>query len=288
LISNAYLLMSTLARLVPGTHGRTLRRHFRDLAWLRQADVAFVSFPKSGRTYVRAMLARLYQRQFGIDERELLEFESLQDAPSGVPRVLFTHDGDPMRGPDEISIEERAYSGRKVVLLARHPGDTAISRYHHLKHRSRDRARRNLADQPIDDFVWTTHGGIPSIVAFLNAWSALARRRSSILILRYEDFLARPQATLKQLADFIGLDASAAEIDEAVDFARIDNLKAKEREGYFSSERLQVREGRDALSGKVRTGKAGGFRTSLSGENVRRIDDYVARHLDPAFGYARR
>ena len=53
---------------------------------------------------------------------------------------------------------------KKVVLIARHPGDIAVSRYHHLKHRSRDKARRRLADQPLESFVWADEGGIPSIV----------------------------------------------------------------------------------------------------------------------------
>ena len=282
----AHRLMSLLSRAIPGSRGRELRRRYRDLAWLREADVAFVSFPKSGRTFVRAMLARLYQQQFGIDERELLEFPTLLRAARSVPRILFTHDGDAMRRPDKIVIDERAYSGRKVVLLARHPGDVVVSRYHHLKHRSRHPARKRLAELPLDEFAWTEQGGIASIVAFLNAWAALSRKRSGIVVQRYEDFLAEPRESLRLLAGFVGLEATPDQIADAADFAGIDKLKARERQGYFASDRLQVRAEGDPLSGKVRTGKAGGYRTSLSADNVQRIDDYIARRLDPLFGYS--
>ncbi|HEY6049273.1 MAG TPA: sulfotransferase domain-containing protein, partial [Sphingomicrobium sp.] len=195
------LAAAQLLRLVPGSAALRLKRDLRDSAWLAEADSVVVSFPKSGRTFVRAMLAHLYQRRFGIDERSLLEFAELRNAPTGALRVLFTHAGDAMRRPDEIEVDAKDYTGKKVVLLARHPGDIAVSRYHHLNHRSRDAARRRLAAQPLERFVWDPHGGIPSIVAFLNEFAALP----GVRIVRYEDFLAEPESALQTLAEAVGL-----------------------------------------------------------------------------------
>jgi hypothetical protein len=284
-MSAGHRIAARLLHLIPGSRALGLRRDLRDLADLAEADVALVSFPKSGRTFVRAMLARLYQLQFGIDERELLEFATLRQAPREVPRLLFTHDGDAMRRPSEIRLDKRIYAGKKVVLLVRHPGDIVVSRYHHLKHRSEDRARQRLAEQPLDAFVWTEQGGIPAIVTFLNQWAAHARERSGIAISRYEDFLSDPQPTLRTLAGFIGLDHGDAAIAEAVECARFDNLKEKEREGYYSSSRLRPAAAGDESSFKVRSGKAGGFRTELSEDQAAAVDAYVARHLDAMFGY---
>lgn len=269
---------SQLLRLVPGTIG--LRRDLRDTAWLHEADAVIVSFPKSGRTFIRAMLARLYQRSFGIDERALLEFSVLRRSPAAVPRILFTHAGDAMRRPDEIRVDPSRYAGKKLVLIARHPGDVAVSRYYHLKHRSRDRARRGLTEQPIDSFVWTERGGIPSIVAFLNRFASIP----GVTILRYGDFLNEPEKALRQLTRAIGVDASKEDIADAVEFASLANLKAREREGYFTSGRLRVRKG-DERTGKVRKGKAGGY-LGLRADVVARIDDYVRDHLDRALGYS--
>jgi Sulfotransferase domain len=140
-------------RLVPGSWARRVKRDLRDAAWLRRADAVIISFPKSGRTFVRAMLSRIFKRRFGIDERGLLEFPTLLKAQRHVPRLLFTHAGDAMRTAEEIGVDPADYAHCKVVLLARHPGDVAVSRYHHLKHRSRDRARKRLAEQPLDTFV---------------------------------------------------------------------------------------------------------------------------------------
>src|SRR5438105_4409369 len=94
-----------LLRLVPGSWARRVRRDMRDAAWLRHADAVIISFPKSGRTFVRAMLSRLFQRRFGIDEKRLLEFPMLLHAAADVPRLLFTHAGDAMRTPEEIHLD---------------------------------------------------------------------------------------------------------------------------------------------------------------------------------------
>ena len=282
------LLRKTAVRLmrhIPGSRAHGLASYWRDLERLRDADVALVSFPKSGRTFVRVMLARLYDRQFGIDERETLKFATLRRAPAAVPRILFTHNGDAMRRPWRVRIDRRVFEGRKVVLLSRHPGDVAVSRYFHLKHRSHDPVRRRLADQPLESFVWTKRGGIPSIVRFLNQWAQLARKRSGILILRYEDFLGCPEPTLRTLAGYVGLDDDEAAIRDAVEFARFDNLRAREREGYFSSGRLGPGRAGDESSYKVRSGTSGGFRTQLSEAGRERVTSYVREHLDPAFGY---
>jgi hypothetical protein len=275
-----------LLRLVPGSTALRWKRDLRDAAWLPDAEVVLVSYPKSGRTFVRAMVARLYQRRFGIDERDLLEFPRLKRAAAGVPRLVFTHAGDTMRGPAEIKLNAGAYAHCRVVLLVRHPGDVAVSRYHHLRHRSRDPARKRLAEQPLETFIWAEQGGIPSIVAFLNQWADLSRRRAGISIVRYEDFLSDPQVTLGRLARAIGLDTSDEDIADAVEFGNYRNLKRLEQEGYFHSKRLRPAKSRDPQSGKVRSGSSGGYRQQLGGLEAERVEAYIREHLDPAFGYA--
>ena len=274
-----------LLRLVPGSAALRVRRDLRDSSWLRHADVVIISFPKSGRTFVRAMLSRLFQRRFGIDERSLLEFPMLQKAAPQVPRLLFTHAGDAMRRPDQVHLDPKDYAHARVVLLARHPGDVAVSRHHHLRHRSRGRARRRLAEQPLDLFIWDERGGIPSIVRFMNLWAELSRQRKDVGIVRYEDFLVDPHATLKDLARQVGLKVTQADVDDAVDFAHFGNLKEREREGYFTSARLQPSKAGDKRSSKVRVGGSGGYRKRLEAREVRKVDKYIADHLDPCFGY---
>jgi len=266
-----------LLRLVPGT--LEFRRNLRDSAWLREADAVIVSYPKSGRTFVRAMLARLYQVRFGIDERKLLEFPALRHAPPSVPRVLFTHAGG---RPGKIAGGASRYERANLVLIARHPGDVAVSRYYHLKHRSRDPARRRLSEQPLKSFVWAEPGGIPSIVTFLNHFAAVP----GVTIVTYEDLIGNPQRSLGRVAAAIGLHVGPDEIADAVAFGSIKNLKEREREGYFTSPRLRPARKGDARSGKVRKGTSGGFRGELPAAEANKVEAYVREHLDPRLGYS--
>ena len=276
------LAAAQLLRVIPGSAALRLKRDLRDAAWLNEADAVIISFPKSGRTFVRAMLARLYQRRFGIDERALLEFPLLRRASDEVPRLLFTHAGDAMRRPAEIGIDAAAYAGKKLVLIARHPADIAVSRYHHLKHRSRDKARQRLARQPIDAFVWADEGGIPAIVAFLNQFASLP----GVTMIRYEDFLSDPRKSLKKLAAALGLEVDSKDLADAVEFGSLPNLKQREREGYFTSSRLRRTRKTDEQSGKVRSGKSGGYRAELGADTAAAIDAYIRDNLDRRLGYS--
>lgn len=273
-------------RLVPGSAALRWKRDLRDASWLPDADIVLVSFPKSGRTFVRAMLARLFQSKFGIDERTLLDFPTLRRASVEVPRLLVTHAGDAMREADKIRVDEADYRHCRVVLLARHPGDVAVSRYYHLKHRSRDKARQMLADQPLETFVWDEKGGIPAIVKYLNEWAGLNRKGLAVTIVRYEDFLVEPKKTLGELASAVGLSVDSDHIADAVEFADFRNLKQRESEGYFKSSRLRPTKEGDERSSKVRSGGSGGYRARLGEVEAARIDAYIRDHLDPVFGYS--
>jgi hypothetical protein len=232
------------------------------------------------------MLARLYQRKFGIDERDLLDFDKLRRSPASVPRLLFTHAGYAMRPPEnvhlDILMDLSAYRGRKVVLLIRHPGDVAVSRYHHLKHRSSTKARRQLAEQPLEQFVWTRQGGIPSIVAFMNEFVRLP----GVTVIHYRDLIDDGVSTLHDVAHGIGLNVGLEDILDAVEFGRLPNLKLLEQSGYFNSKRLRLARANDSQSGKVRNGTTGGYRVVLDPMTMAAIDAFIAERLDPDLGFA--
>lgn len=262
-----------------------LKRHRRDARRLANADAVFVSFPKSGRTWVRTMLSRLGQIEWGTPESEILEFDNLHTLNPAFPRILFTHDIDAMVPASRLPADKSHYFGRPVAFLARHPADVVVSRYFHLKHRSRDPARRRLARAPIEEFVWTEFGGLPAIVTYLNQWVAAGRNRPDFLLQRYEDFLQEPRTPLAALARHFGIPASNAAIDDAVAFASFDSLKKKETEGFFSSHRLHARTPGEPGASKVRSGRAGGWREHFDGSAAARIEAFIDSRLDPLLGY---
>ena len=90
---------------------------------------------------------------------------------------------------------------------------------------------------------------------------------------------------MADLANKIGLEVSSKDIEDAAEFGALDNLKQREREGYFQSSRLQAAKKGDDASYKVRSGSSGGYRKRLQPDNAARVDTFVAANLDPVFGY---
>ena len=53
--------------------------------------------------------------------------------------------------------------------------------------------------------------------------AAWAERRDSALLLRYEDLIAEPQASLRRVAEYAGIDASAAVIERMIETTSRDD-----------------------------------------------------------------
>ena len=279
-------VLRPISVMLPYGLRKTLRRYVRDELALYEADAVFISFPKSGRTWVRVMLSRLYQLRYALPEQTLLEFDNLHRINAEIPRILFTHDGDSMKRPYQLNADKRKYAGKKVVLLVRNPIDVVVSRYFHLRHRSRDRHRRAYGRMPIEEFVWAPVGCLPTVVAFMNDWDRARCVMPDLLILRYEDFWAEPERTLGKLACFLEVDSSAHDIKDAVEFAALENLRQREAAGFFPTARLGPRQAGNPESFKVRKGKVGGYRDYFSPEHAARLEVFVRTQLAPGFGYS--
>ena len=103
---------------------------------LERADVAVVSFGKSGRTWLRVMISRYYQLMYGIPESVLLGFENYHRRNPEIPKIFFTHDNYIKDYTGEFDSKASFYA-KKVVLLVRNPKDIAVSQYFQWQHRMR-------------------------------------------------------------------------------------------------------------------------------------------------------
>jgi hypothetical protein len=257
---------------------------------LRQADYVIVSFPQSGRTWLRAMLTRFYQTRYGIDEMRLLGLKNLNRLNAQIPKVFFTHDHyiRDYTGHRDSKVD---FAEKKLVLLARDPRDTAVSSYHSLKYRPNPAKRgMNLieadgedAPAPFDYMRFRANWAID----FMNSWQGELERREQRLLVRYEDLRAEPLVQLERVLTFLGAAPTSAELADAVEFASFDNLKQLEQRAAFGSadRRIVPGEASNPDSFKVRRGKVGGYRDYLSAEQAAELDGLVAARLSPAFGY---
>ena len=265
------------------------REQFRKL---QQADIVFVSFGKSGRTWLRVMLSRLYQQMYDLPKRALIGFDNFHNMNKAIPRMFFTHDNyiGNYTGHTDSKVD---FYPKKVVLLARDPRDVAVSQYFQWKYRlkSSKRAINKYPERDSDislfDFVMTSDTGLKWVIGFLDLWAREATHIDNFFLLRYEDLKARPVETLEKLVKFMGAPANDEHIQDAVAFSSYENMKKLEEKRTFwlSGGRMAPRDRSNPNSYKVRRAKVGGYRDYFDDQQVAQIDAYVDKYLSPFFGY---
>jgi hypothetical protein len=273
---------------------RRLERWLRgreDWRKLRLADAVVVSFGKSGRTWLRVLLSRIYQLQHGLGQRAVIGFDNLHYQTGAVPKIMFTHDNYVKDYTGHRDTKEDFYD-KKVILLARDPRDVAVSQYFQWKYRMRPN-KKDINAYPTTDlepfeFVMS-QAGLPKVIEFMNLWAQEAPRIREFMIVRYEDLRAAPEATLGRLLDFLGTPATAAQIADAVAFASLENMKRMEHQRVFwlSGGRLMPKDRSNPDSYKVRRGKVAGYRDDFDAVQLAQIDRVVETSLDPLYGYTR-
>jgi hypothetical protein len=229
------------------------------------AHACVVSFPKSGRTWLHVMLARLAR---GAHAPFVLD----------VPGVLFTHD-DADKPAQPLRADFERYAARKVVLLVRDPRDVLVSYFAH-------RTRRDLTYAgTLSAFVREPGYGAERIVAFLAGWWAHRTVPAGFVVVRYEDLHADPRKELERLARFLGLPHGDAELEDAVAFAAFDRMAAMERTGVLADQRLRAADAADRESYKVRRGEVGGWVAALAPGDAAWVSAVMARGLPAELGY---
>jgi hypothetical protein len=248
-----------------------------------------LSRAKSGRTWLRAMLSRLYQQHYALDEAQLIEFDNFHEQNAAVPTIFFTH-GHYLRERFQSDSWRQSFGDRKILFLVRNPCDVAVSEYFQSTKRASDHKVELHGvdrDASMFDFVMDAPVGLSAIVGYLNAWAPVIAGQEHALVVRYEDIRARPTELLASVVDFLGAPFSKEEVGEAVEFAAFENLKELERTNFFKNSRLTPKNADDPDSFKVRRGKVGGYTDYFDDEQVEAMEALVRSRLDPVFGYGR-
>lgn len=243
------------------------------------SDAVVISYQKCGRTWLRMMLGRVYQKYFSLPENEVLRitespFRFQAEFPA-MPKVVFHHDDNAHRKMAyELNLSKSIYRYKKVVFLVRDPRDVVVSNYYHMTYRARS---NNLN---ISDFV---RKYFLSIIGFYNAWA-----NSFVfdgVVVRYEDIKKNEKKELSRILSYIdpSLVISESALNEAINYCSLENMTKYEQQGKFSGNALAGSNG-ERDSSKVRKGKVGGFREEIDLE-VQRFCDWCMDSLDPRYGY---
>ncbi len=270
-----------------------------ELAKAARASLIIIGHPKSGNTWLKAMISRLYQLRYDLPESKLINTDEFARKIPEIPRLAATNGYYSYEGEVGKLLAADAADNplrhKPVMFLARHPIDIAVSWYHQFTKRQ-SRAKQELInhfiDHPIDrrtvtmwDFVRHSDIGLPFLIEYQNTWAANIAALDNGLLVKYEELRAEPVPTLMKILDLMGASFSEDEVREAVEWGSFDNLRQLEARGTFSQGGMKLRNADDASTFKVRRGKVGGYREDFNPDQVAELEQLVRQNISPVLGY---
>jgi len=226
-------------------------------------DILLASYPKSGNTWARFLIANL------VHPDRTVSFSNLHQLILD-PDVSVKRDFDRAPQPRVIKTDgsfDPRY--RRAIYVVRDPRDVALSQYHYLRKLAR------IEDEfPIEDFVERFLAGdlnhhLGSWGENVGSWLATRARHPGFLLLRYEDLVSGTARELTRVADFAGLPAAPESIARAVE--RSSSEKMRENEKELDQRSMQIKRGRQDVP-FVPSAKSGGWRNDLPEPQIARIE----------------
>ncbi|SRR6266496_133465 len=225
-------------------------------------DVFIVSYPRSGNTWARFLLANLVHPEKSPDFRNINELipdpEALSKrhlAKLPRPRIIKTH-------------QYFHPSYRKIIFVVRDPRDHAVSGYHFLR-----KMRFYSDDVPIEEHVKRITSDINSQYGSWGentaSWLATRGNDPQFLLVRYEDLLQNTAEQLGRIALFLGVEADSERIHHAIERSSADKMRELERsQALLWSTTKKTRQDIPF----VRSAKSGNWRTELPESSVLQIE----------------
>ena len=257
---------------------------------LARADLVVIGHPKSGNTWLRFQLSRVYQHKFELPESVIPDVEALHGLDSRIPQLhmgAYTYVRPIIAGPAPAP----ELSGKGVVFIVRHPLDIMVSLYFHIqKHALHERKLFN--NWPIDlsktsmvEFTENPSWGLRPLIDFFNNCLRQHEKLGRSRIVSYEDMKSHPARLLADITALAGGPVSQQEAEEAAAYASFDKLRQAELDNKFQTTRLRAANPGDPDSFKVRRAKVFGYHDYFSGETLERLQAIIDRDLDPRLGY---
>lgn len=266
---------------------------------LQEGDVVQVAFPKCGTHWVQQIIQLILHKGDGprdfeefVKRAPFLEFQG-EEALEGmdVPRTMRTH--LPFH---RIAFDKKA----KYVYVARNPWDVAVSYYHFMKQMPEWELREADFDEVLDNFL-SGNTGFGDYFKHISGGYAL-KDETNVLFLTYEQLKEDNRGTILKLARFLG-DEYARKLEEDEDlfqtvleksstthmrkvvktshadlaclFVKNEEVLAKMAQ---SATEESIKRAKEELN-FVRVGKVGGWKETLTKEQLMKIEDRIRESL---------
>jgi Sulfotransferase domain len=225
-------------------------------------DTFIVSYPKSGNTWTRFLVASLIHSEEPMTFMKADQVIPTIDAQSRKyfkdlprPRVIKSH----------FPFDQNY---KRVIYIVRDPKDVAVSQYHYqIK-------RKVLQDgHPLEEWIPRFVAGetcpYGSWGENVGSWLAARNANPEFLLLRYEDMIRRTDVELIKVAKFLGIDPTPERIQWAIEQSTADRMRKLEQK-----EAGQWESTKDTRKDKffVRSAKAGEGKSTLPPACIEQIE----------------
>lgn len=241
------------------------------------ATALLASYPKSGRTWLRFILAQYFlaSREYSpITTQSMFTFAPNFDLDPvrGIPAFVRRSEeaSFPLIPSTHLRFKTTLPSRLPVIFLIRDPRAVLTSDYHHV-------TRHKMSFHGnIDDFLVDEDRGLPHYIKYMNSWATgLARHDHHIIY--YEDLLAHTESEVEKLLNFLGEPVNTQALQYAVENSSFEKLKALELAQGIPGH-VYDRSDADAL--RMRKGQSDSFREELTIDQQKFIEDSCKSQLN--------
>ncbi len=235
----------------------------RDLAVFPD-DTFIVSYPRSGNTWTRFLLANLLQPE---SPATFLNIENLvPDAEAQSSRYM-------KRLPRPRHIKSHEYFDHRyenVIYIVRDPRDVVIS-YFYFQKKYRQIADGYPLAAYVTDFVngRATSGSWGSWAENVGSWVGARLGNPRFLLLRYEDLIADTKGELERICIFLDIKPDPLRLTNTVERSSAERLR--EMEQKQAGQWVSTKDKRPDIP-FIRSAVAGGWKSKLEPESVAIIE----------------
>ncbi|GAB5497555.1 MAG: sulfotransferase domain-containing protein [Phycisphaerales bacterium] len=216
-------------------------------------DIFLVSYPKSGNTWTRFLVANL------MNPNEDVSFTNIERL---VPEIYLNYDAQLLGLPrPRVFKSHDPYDPRyrRAVCIVRDPRDVAVSYFTYAK-----KIKKVAPDAGFDEYMERFMSG--TIDAFgswgenVGSWLGARMGTDGFFVVRYEDLLADGHAQMVRLASFLGIDATDELVSRAIEQSSIDRMRSLEKTQQSD---WKMTKHSDTSVSFFRSGQSGGWKDDL-------------------------
>lgn len=227
-------------------------------------DILIVSYPKSGNTWTRFLIANL------LFPQEPITFANIEDK---IPDIYQSNERALLHISRPRILKSHEYFDpryQRIIYIVRDPRDIAISWYHHGIKAGVFNEKYSVNQFIIEQFTSERNTSIFGPWGeSVGSWLGAKKDNSNFLLLRYEDMLSNPKTELKKIAHHLKMSVTDELLNKAIKQSSFEHMQLLEK---YQGNLLKMVKNTRKDKFFVRSGQSGQWQNELSIHSIKAIE----------------